>query len=66
MNNLEEKKKLSSQLKKNPQIKSNKITFYDYEVSDCCCNEDSFGTVCLKCGQCGRRFVEGILHKEVN
>ncbi len=42
----------------------NEIIFYDYEISNDCCNEDSFGCVCLKCGQCGRKFANGMLQKE--
>jgi len=43
---------------------ANEIILYDYEISDDCCNEDSFGYVCLKCGQCGRKFANGMLQKE--
>ncbi len=42
----------------------NEIVFYDYEISNDCCNENSFGYVCLKCGKCGRKFIDGLLQGE--
>lgn len=41
----------------------NEIIFIDYEISDDCCNEESFGCVCLKCEKCGRKFVNGLSQK---
>ena len=46
------------------RIMADEIILYDYEISNDCCNEDSFGEVCLKCGQCGRKFVNGMLQKD--
>ncbi len=43
---------------------SNEIIFYDYEISDDCCNKDCLGNVCLKCGKCGRKFANGMLQKD--
>lgn len=43
---------------------ANEIIFVDYEISDNCCNDDSFGVVCLKCEKCGRKFVNGFLAEE--
>ncbi len=42
----------------------NENIFVDYEVADNCCNDDSFGVICLKCGRCGRKFINGFLEKE--
>ena len=36
----------------------NMFVFYDYGVSQNCNNPDSFGEVCVKCGNCGRIFDE--------
>lgn len=33
----------------------------DYAASDQCRNEDSYGVICVRCGQCGRRFEDGFL-----
>lgn len=43
---------------------ANELIFVDYEVADNCCNNDSFGVVCLKCEKCERKFVNGLLEKE--
>lgn len=40
------------------------LIFVDYGVADNCCNNESFGVVCLKCGKCGRKFVNGFLAEE--
>ena len=40
-----------------------KVVFADYAPSENCC-DDSFGSLCIKCEKCGRRFVDGILQKE--
>lgn len=40
-----------------------KAVFADYEPSENCCNTESYGQLCVKCGRCGRRFVDGILQK---
>ena len=43
-----------------------KRTFFaDCYVSDECKNPDSYGIVCVKCGECGRTFTkDGILKEE--
>lgn len=28
----------------------------DYRASKDCCNSDSYGIICVKCGRCGRKF----------
>lgn len=33
----------------------------DYMICKECKNPDTFGVTCYKCGECGRKFVEGIL-----
>jgi hypothetical protein len=43
---------------------ANELIFVDYEIADNCCNDDSFGVVCLKCGKCGRKFVNGFLAED--
>lgn len=43
---------------------ANEIIFVDYEISENCCNGNSFGVVCLKREKCGRKFVNGFLEKE--
>ena len=35
----------------------------DYESSKNCCNDDSYGAVCVKCEKCGRKFIDGVLWK---
>lgn len=40
-----------------------KAFFLDYEPSENCCNDDSFGSLCVKCGKCGRKFIDGVLQK---
>lgn len=30
----------------------------DYAPSEKCNNTDTFGMICVKCGQCGRKFDE--------
>lgn len=42
----------------------NEIVFVDYEVANNCCNDYSFGEICLKCGKCGRKFINGFLAKD--
>ena len=42
-----------------------KALFADYEPSENCCNDDSFGCVCVKCEKCGRKFINGILQNGV-
>lgn len=29
----------------------------DIKPSENCCNSDSYGVICIKCGRCGRRFL---------
>lgn len=33
----------------------------EYRVSPNCKNPDSYGIICIKCGQCGRKFKNGVL-----
>jgi len=35
----------------------------EYRVCENCCNSDSYGVMCLKCGQCGRKFKNGEMIK---
>lgn len=35
------------------------FTFADYEPATNCINPDSYGMICIKCGQCGRHFDIG-------
>lgn len=37
--------------------------FLDYAPSKNCCNDKSYGEVCVKCGKCGRKFIDGVLQK---
>jgi hypothetical protein len=39
------------------------VFFIDYKPSKNCCNDDSYGTVCVKCGKCGRKFIDGVLQE---
>ncbi len=40
--------------------------YVDYGPAPDCSNPETYGAVCAKCGQCGRRFDEqGLLRKEV-
>lgn len=49
---------------KNPLVgRKVKAVFYDYHVSENCCNDDSYRQVCVKCEKCGRKFVNGVLQK---
>ena len=32
--------------------------FVEYGVSDYCDNYDTYGEICVKCGNCGRKFDE--------
>lgn len=38
-----------------------KARLIDYEPSENCCNDDSYGAICVKCGKCGRKFIDGVL-----
>lgn len=40
------------------------LVFVDYEPAPNCCNDDSFGCVCVKCGMCGRKFTNDCLQKD--
>lgn len=40
-----------------------KGSFIDYKPSPNCCNDDTFGSVCVKCERCGRKFIDGVLQK---
>lgn len=37
--------------------------FIDYEPAENCCNDESYDSLCVKCGKCGRKFVGGVLEK---
>jgi len=40
------------------------INFIDYCVSDNCKRlSDTYGEICIKCGECGRKFERGVLIK---
>lgn len=41
--------------------KSSAATFIDYEPSKNCCNDDTYGALCVKCEKCGRKFIDGVL-----
>ena len=43
--------------------KSYAVTFIDYEPSKNCCNDDTYGALCVKCEKCGRKFIDGVLQK---
>ena len=32
------------------------MIFADYGVSEKCNNPDTYGEICVKCGECGRQF----------
>ena len=36
----------------------------DYMICKECKNPDTYGVICVKCGECGRTFVDGILTNE--
>lgn len=38
-----------------------KSHYLDYGVNPECENPDSYGEICVKCGQCGRKFDDGSL-----
>lgn len=40
-----------------------KATFIDYEPAENCCNDETYGAICVKCEQCGRKFIDGVLQK---
>lgn len=44
-------------------MNDNEIIFTDYIPAKNCCNLDTYGAVCLKCGECGRKFENGILQE---
>ncbi len=49
----------------NLRITMKRTFFADCYVSDECKNPDSYGIVCVKCGECGRTFTkDGILKEE--
>lgn len=41
-----------------------KSFFADCYVSDGCKNPDSYGVICVKCGECGRTFTKDGILKE--
>lgn len=48
-------------LKLNQHYPIPKGNFIDYEPAENCCNADSYGELCVKCEQCGRKFINGEL-----
>lgn len=36
----------------------------DHAPAENCSNIYSFGEICVKCGQCGRKFVNGTLQED--
>ena len=40
-----------------------KVSFIDYIPSENCCNDDTYGSICVKCEKCGRKFIDGVLQK---
>ena len=40
------------------------FTFIDYAPAENCSNIYSFGEICVKCGKCGRKFVNATLQEE--
>lgn len=40
-----------------------KANFIDYEPAENCCNDDTYGVLCVKCEKCGRKFIGGFLEK---
>lgn len=62
-----EREKLSRQEKELEEFEKNnnvKSLLVDYSVSDKCRNPDSYGAVCVKCGECGRTFTKDGTLKE--
>ena len=39
------------------------MAFVDYDPSENCCNDDTYGALCVKCEKCGRKFIDGVLQK---
>lgn len=37
--------------------------FFDYKPAENCCNDNSYGEMCVKCEKCGRKFIDGVLQK---
>ena len=49
----------------NKQQKVKEFYRVDFGVSKRCCNIKSYGVICLKCGQCGRKFTrEGVVESD--
>lgn len=40
------------------RFKEDKMIFIDYIPYSECSNNETFGTICVKCGRCGRKFNE--------
>ena len=36
----------------------------DYQPASNCVNLDTYGTICVKCGRCGRKFKNGVMVAE--
>lgn len=46
-------------------ISKGTIIFVDYSPSAECKNPETYGEICVKCGECGRTFDEnGVIEKE--
>lgn len=46
----------------NPSIWAISRMFVDYAPCEKCTNPDTYGTICVKCGACGRKFDDkGVL-----
>lgn len=62
-----EREKLSRQEKEVEEFEKNnnvKNLFVDYQVNDECRNPNTYGSICLKCGRCGRTFTQDGFLKE--
>lgn len=47
--------------KEKKEKKKHRTKFFfkcDYKPGYDCCNNNSYGTVCVKCGRCGRKFIK--------
>ena len=48
---------------KQPKKPVTNAFFIDYSPAENCCNDNSYGMLCVKCGRCGRKFIDGVLQK---
>lgn len=44
------------------ELDSDAVVCCDYGISENCVNPDSYGVICVECGECGRTFKNGIKH----